>query len=184
MIIRRRYGMHQTASCCYLWKGTKQKSIRHSSVRTARLSLQQAKTTRLRYGTPCQESCSPLLMITEDGKLLLVLLFIFGVRFLYQSLQKIIERYTYIPDYPSVTRLVEPPKQPFSRRAALTFLGCCYAISLTLGSIFGYWADDGKGGPFFDNWYLINIFLLPPIAVFIIHLWRFFVSKLDEVFDL
>ena len=117
-------------------------------------------------------------------KLIAFLLFIFGVRFLYQSFQKIIERYTYIPDFPSITRLVEPPKQPFSRRAALTFLASGYTVSLTLGSIFGYWADDGTGGPYFDNWYLINILLLPPIAVFIIHLWRFLVSKLDEVFDL
>src|SRR5438552_1217671 len=117
-------------------------------------------------------------------KVTVVLLSIFGVRFLYQSLRKIIEKYSYIPEFPSITRLVESPKQPFSRRAALILLGCGYSVSLMLGSIFGYWADDGSGGPYFDNWYLINILLLPPIAVFIIHLWRFLVSKLDEVFDL
>src|SRR4030095_1336935 len=57
-------------------------------------------------------------------KLIALLLFIFGVRFLYQSLRKIIEKYTYIPEFPSITRLVEPPKQPFSRRTALAFLTC------------------------------------------------------------
>jgi len=117
-------------------------------------------------------------------KLIAFLLFIFGVRFLYQSLRKMIERYTYIPEFPSITRLVEPPKQPFSRRTAFTFLACGYSVSLALGSVFGYWVDDGSGGPYFDNWYLINILLLPPIAVFIIHLWRYLVSKLDDVFDI
>jgi hypothetical protein len=117
-------------------------------------------------------------------KLIAFLLFIFGVRFLYQSLRKMIERYTYIPEFPSITRLVEPPKQPFSRRTALAFLAFGYSVSLALGSVFGYWVDDGSGGPYFDNWYLINILLLPPIAVFIIHLWRYLVSKLDDVFDI
>jgi hypothetical protein len=117
-------------------------------------------------------------------KLIIVLLFIFGVRFLYQSLRKIIEKYTYIPEFPSITRMVEPPKQPFSRRAAFTFLACGYSISLTLGTLFGYWVDDGAGGPYIDNWYLINVLLLPPIAVFIIHLWRYLVSKLDDVINL
>lgn len=111
-------------------------------------------------------------------------LFVFGIRYLYQSIGKIIERYTYIPDFPSVTRMAEPPKQPFSRRTALVFLACGYGVSLTLGTIFGYWVDDGCCGPYFDNWYLLNILLLPPIAVFIIHMWRMLVSKLDEVFDL
>src|SRR5262245_41100381 len=65
-------------------------------------------------------------------------LFVFGVRYLYQSIGKIIERYTYTPDFPSVTRMTDPPKQPFSRRTALVFLACGYSVSITLGTIFGY----------------------------------------------
>ncbi|MEW6731096.1 MAG: DnaJ domain-containing protein [Acidobacteriota bacterium] len=117
-------------------------------------------------------------------KVIIVTLSFLGLRYLYQSLRKIIERYTYIPEFPSITRLVEPPKQPFRRRTALTFLICGYAVSLTLGTIMGYWVDDGSAGPYFDNGYLINVLLLPPIVVFIIHLWRFLVAKFDDIFGL
>lgn len=114
-------------------------------------------------------------------KVIAVVLFVFAVRFLYQSFNKMLEKYTYRPDFPSVTRLAEPPKQPFSRRAAFTFLLCGYAISLTVGTIMGYWASGWGKEPYFDNIYLFNILLLPPISVFLIHLWRFIFNKLDEI---
>lgn len=117
-------------------------------------------------------------------KVIAILLFIFGIRYLFQSFGKIFEKYTYIPAFPSVTQMSEPPKQPFSRARARTLLLIGYIISLTLGTIMGYLVDDGQTGPYFDNWYLMNIFLLPPIAVFIISLWRNLVSKMDEIFQI
>lgn len=117
-------------------------------------------------------------------KIVAGVLFLFAIHYLFRSLRSIIERYTYIPDFPSVTKMNEPPKQPFSRRVGLAFLAFGYCLSLMLGTIGGYWFDDGSGGPYFDNYYLLNNLLLPPISVFIIHLWQFFMTKLDKVFDI
>lgn len=127
----------------------------------------------------------PMILDSVVTKVLAVFLFVFGVRFLYQNMQNILEKYTYLPDVPSVTKMTEPPKQPFSRSLALAFLGFGYLISLILGTLIGYYfLDNGKNGPYIDNYYLMNIFLLPTIAVFLIGIWREFISKMDEVFDL
>jgi cation transport ATPase len=117
-------------------------------------------------------------------KLLALLLFVLGVRFLYQNLQSILEKYTYSIDFLSVTKM-QTPKQPFSRSIALVFLASGYFISLVLGTLMGYYfLDDGKSGPYLDNYYLVDIFILPPIAVFLIGVWRNFIAKMDEVFDI
>lgn len=127
----------------------------------------------------------PMILDSVITKILAGFLFVFGVRFLYQNIQNILEKYTYLPDAPSVTKMAEPPKQPFSRSLALAFLAFGYLFFLILGTLIGYYfLDNGKNGPYVDDYYLMNIFLLPTIAVFLIGIWRDFVSKMDEVFDL
>lgn len=127
----------------------------------------------------------PMILDSIVTVVLAPLLFVFGIRFLYKNLQSILEKYTYMPDIPSVTKMVEAPKQPFSRSLALAFLVLGYLVSLLLGTAMGYYCfDDGKSGPYLDSYYLIDIFLLPPIAVLIIGLWRDFLAKMDNVFDI
>ncbi len=127
----------------------------------------------------------PMILDSIITKTLAILLFVFGIKFLYQNLQNILEKYTYMPDVPSVTKMMETPKQPFSRSNALAFLVLGYLISLVLGTTIGYYCfDDGKSGPYLDNYYLMNVFLLPPIAVLIIGVWRSFIAKMDDVFDI
>lgn len=127
----------------------------------------------------------PMILDSIITKVLAIFLFAFGIKFLYQSLQNILEKYTYMPDIPSVTKMMEAPKQPFSRSIALAFLVLGYLISLILGTTMGYYCfDDGKSGPYLDHYYLMDIFLLPPIAVLIIGLWRNFIAKMDDVFDI
>lgn len=127
----------------------------------------------------------PMILDSVVTKILAVLLFVFGIKFLYQNLQSILEKYTYMPDVPSVTKMMEAPKQPFTRSIALAFLVLGYLISLILGTTMGYYCfDNGKSGPYLDDYYLMDIFLLPPIAVFIIGLWRSFIAKMDNVFDI
>lgn len=125
-----------------------------------------------------------LMLLGLFWKILAVMLFILGIRFLFESLYKIFEKYTYTPTTPSVTQLSEPPKQPFSRRTALAFLVIGYFFFLTAGSFMGYQAAKGGEDPYFDNAYLINILLLPPISVFIVCLWRFLFEKMDKILDI
>jgi hypothetical protein len=127
----------------------------------------------------------PMILDSIVTKVLAGFLFIFGIRFLYQNLQSILEKYTYMSSIPSVTKMMESPKQPFSRSIALGFLVLGYIVSLILGTTVGYCCfDDGKSGPYLDHYYLMDIFLLPPIAVFFIGLWRNFLAKMDDVFDI
>lgn len=127
----------------------------------------------------------PMILDSIITKMLALFLFVLGIRFLYYNLQSILEKYTYSANFPSVTKMMEPPKQPFSRSIALAFLACGYLVSLILGTLMGYcFLDDGKSGPYLDDYYLLDIFILPPIAVFLIGMWRVFMAKMDEVFDI
>ena len=117
--------------------------------------------------------------------LVIMLLFILGSYTVYQNMGNIIKKYTYTPITPSVTRLTELPKQPFSRNFALVFLIVGYLVSISLGSMTGYCClYDGHDATYFDNGYLVNIILVPPVAVFITDLWRMFSHKFNQFFNI
>ena len=91
-----------------------------------------------------------------------------GLWYLVKVIRTGLEHYTYTPEAPSVTHPADPPRQPFARTTAYTFLGVGYFGSLAAGVAI----DAASGGAFsgggFPNDAMVGAFLYPPILVLII----------------
>jgi DnaJ domain len=117
-------------------------------------------------------------------KATIMILFVFGLRFLYQSIRQVLEKYTYTPVLLSITQPEDQPHRAFSRSQAICLLSGGYFISLAIGSTLGYLAAQGGPQAYFDQIYVSNALLLPPTAVFIIHIWQFIFRKVDDLIGL
>jgi curved DNA-binding protein CbpA len=130
------------------------------------------------------------------GRVILTALFVAGLWHLVKRLVEHFRHYTYIPDarHYSITQ-EEKPEQPFTRFSAFAFLIGGYAISLGLGLLIGWYAQDffadltmlfrhhaaAGGTPGFSPTLLIvsGLVFYPPIAVLIIDSLHAVASRID-----
>lgn len=115
-------------------------------------------------------------------KLAAFVLFLYATRHLFLLLRSILEEYTYIPRLLSVVEPAQEPTKPFTRSTAIAFLTCGYLGSILLGTTLGVMFVDSNE-PYLDNLYLLNISVLPPIAVYLLHAWQNIISRLEEIID-
>lgn len=116
-------------------------------------------------------------------KLAAFALFVYATRHLFLHLRSILEEYTYIPRLLSIVEPAQEPGKPFSRSAAITFLACGYLGSILIGTTLGIMFADTADKPYLDNLYLLNVAVLPPIAVYLLHAWQNIISRLEEMID-
>jgi len=78
------------------------------------------------------------------GRGILLTLFVLGVWHLIKRLREYFQHYTYTPDsiHYSITQEEESPQRPFTRFSAYAFLIGGYAISLGVGLLIGWEAQD------------------------------------------
>jgi len=130
------------------------------------------------------------------GRAILITLFVAGLWHLVTRLVEHIRHYTYKPDakHYSITQ-EEKPEQPFTRFSAFAFLIGGYGISLSLGLLIGWYAQDffsdltmlfrhhaaAAGTPNFSPTVLIvsGLVFYPPIAVLIIDGLHAVASRID-----
>src|SRR5262249_27270843 len=131
------------------------------------------------------------------GRAILATLFIAGVSHLIRRLREYFQHYTYKPDsiHYSITEEGNSPSQPFTRFAAYAFLLGGYGVSLGLGLLIGWYAQD-----FFSDLTLLfrhhvtatagssvsptgiilsDLVFYPPIAVLIIDTLHGVASRID-----
>ena len=131
------------------------------------------------------------------GRAILATLFIGGVWHLIRRLREYFQHYTYKPDaiHYSITEEGESPAQPFTRFSAYAFLLGGYGVSLGLGLLIGWYAQD-----FFSDLTLLfrhhvtttagssvsptafivsDLIFYPPIAVLIIDTLHAVTSRID-----
>ncbi|HEX7723341.1 MAG TPA: DnaJ domain-containing protein [Pyrinomonadaceae bacterium] len=130
------------------------------------------------------------------GRAILITLFAAGLWHLIKRLTEHFRHYTYKPDakHYSITQ-EEKPSQPFTRFSALAFLLGGYAISLGLGLLIGWHAEDffsdltmlfrhhasAPGTAAFSPTVLIvsDLIFYPPIAVLVIDSLHAVASRID-----
>jgi hypothetical protein len=78
------------------------------------------------------------------GRAIVLTLFVIGVWHLATRLREYFAHYTYIPQpiQGSIMTAVEEPEQPYTRFSAYTFLLVGYALSIGIGLIIGWHAQD------------------------------------------
>ncbi len=132
------------------------------------------------------------------GRVILATLFIAGVWHLIRRLREYFHNYTYKPEaiHYSITQDENGPSQPFTRFAAYAFLIGGYGVSLGLGLLIGWHAQDffadltllfrhhappgGTGASFSPAALIISdLVFYPPIAVLIIDSLHAVASRID-----
>jgi hypothetical protein len=131
------------------------------------------------------------------GRGILLMLFALGVWHLIKRLREYFQHYTYKPDavHYSITQEDESPQRPFTRFAGYAFLVVGYAISLGVGMLIGWQAQDffsdltllfrhhvpASGSTGFSPAALIvsDLVFYPPIAVLIIDTLHGVASRID-----
>jgi curved DNA-binding protein CbpA len=131
------------------------------------------------------------------GRAIVLTLFVIGVWHLATRLREYFAHYTYIPEpiQSSIMREDEKPEQPFTRFSAYTFLVAGYTVSLGVGLLIGWHAQD-----FFSDLQLLwpskvvqtnvlflsstaklipDLIVYPPIAVLIVDSMHAVASKID-----
>lgn len=131
------------------------------------------------------------------GRVILLTLFVVGVWHLIKRLREYFQHYTYKPDavHYSITQEDDSPQRPFTRFSAYAFLIGGYAISLGVGLLMGWKAQD-----FFSDLTLLfrqhvpasvstgfsptalivsDLVFYPPIAVLIIDTLHSVASRID-----
>ena len=130
------------------------------------------------------------------GRVILVTMFMIGVWHLARRLREYFRHYTYRPDdiHYSVTREEHGPEQPFTRFSAYAFLAGGYVVSLGVGLLVGWHAQN-----FFSDLTLLfkhqvptviesysptalvisDLLFYPPIAVLIIDTLHTVASRID-----
>ncbi len=114
------------------------------------------------------------------GRLACLALFVIGVWHLGHNLKRQMDHYTYRPVMISLMRYHKPAK-PFSRTAALAFIGGGYLLSLGTGTLIGTLTEDfshvfsGSG----DN-FLFSVLFYPPIVVLIVDMMYLVNQRFDE----
>lgn len=131
------------------------------------------------------------------GRGVLLTLFVMGVWHLIRRLREYFQHYTYKPDavHYSITQEDESPQRPFTRFSAYAFLIGGYGISLGLGMLIGWQAQDffsdltlpfrhhvrASAAAGFSPAALIvsDLVFYPPIAVLIIDTLHSVASRID-----
>ncbi|HSQ24441.1 MAG TPA: DnaJ domain-containing protein [Pyrinomonadaceae bacterium] len=131
------------------------------------------------------------------GRGILLTLFALGVWHLIKRLREYFQHYTYKPDaiHYSITQEDDSPQRPFTRFSAYAFLVGGYAISLGVGLLIGWQAEDffsdltllfrhhvpASGSTGFSPTALMisDLFFYPPIAVLIIDTLHGIASRID-----
>jgi len=131
------------------------------------------------------------------GRAILVTLFMTGVWHLIRRLREYFRYYTYRPDdiHYSITREEKPAPKPFTRFSASAFLLGGYAVSLGIGLLIGWHAEDffsdltllfrhvpsiGTSGSASATALIISDLLFyPPIAVLIVDTMHGLASRID-----
>jgi len=131
------------------------------------------------------------------GRGILLTLFAIGVWHLIKRLREYFQHYTYKPDaiHYSITQEDDSPQRPFTRFSAYAFLIGGYAISLGIGLLIGWEAQDffqdltllfgrhvaAAAGTGFSPTALIvsDLVFYPPIAVLIIDTLHAVASRID-----
>ena len=132
------------------------------------------------------------------GRVVLVTLFMTGVWHLIKRLREYFRHYTYKPDdiHYSITQDEEPRPKPYTRFSAYAFLLGGYAVSLGIGLIIGWHAQDffsdltllfrhqaaaAAGGASYSATALIisDLLFYPPIAVLIVDTMHSVTSRID-----
>ncbi|HXT63414.1 MAG TPA: DnaJ domain-containing protein [Pyrinomonadaceae bacterium] len=131
------------------------------------------------------------------GRAILVTLFMTGVWHLIRRLREYFRHYTYRPDdiHYSITQDEKPAPKPFTRFSASAFLLGGYAVSLGIGLLIGWHAEDffsdltllfrhvpsiGGGGSASATALIISDLLFyPPIAVLIVDTMHGLASRID-----
>jgi hypothetical protein len=131
------------------------------------------------------------------GRAIVLTLFVIGVWHLATRLREYFAHYTYTPQpiQSSIMREDEKPEQPFTRFSAYTFLVAGYTLSLGVGLLIGWHAQD-----FFRDLQLLwpsrvvqtnmlflsstaklipDLIVYPPIAVLIVDSMHAVASKID-----
>jgi hypothetical protein len=133
------------------------------------------------------------------GRAILLTLFLIGVWHLATRLREYFNHYTYKPKsiQDSIMRDEEQPEQPFTRFSAYTFLLVGYALSIGMGLIAGWHAQDFFSGLtmlfhqrvetvqtnvlFYSSTALLipDLVLYPPIAVLIVDTMQALAARID-----
>jgi DnaJ-like protein len=131
------------------------------------------------------------------GRAIMLTLFVAGVWHLIKRLREYFQHYTYKPDavHYSITQEDESPQRPFTRFSAYAFIIGGYAISLGIGMLIGWQAQDffsdltllfrhhvpASAGTGFSPTALIvsDLVFYPPIAVLIIDTLHHLASRID-----
>ncbi|HEV8138434.1 MAG TPA: DnaJ domain-containing protein [Pyrinomonadaceae bacterium] len=130
------------------------------------------------------------------GRAILVTLFMTGVWHLIRRLREYFRYYTYRPDdiHYSITEEKEPAPKPFTRFSASAFLVGGYAVSLGIGLLIGWHAEDffsdltllfrhvpsiGGGSSSATAMLISDLLLYPPIAVLIVDTMHGLASRID-----
>jgi DnaJ-like protein len=131
------------------------------------------------------------------GRAIMLTLFVAGVWHLIKRLREYFQHYTYKPDavHYSITQEDESPQRPFTRFSAYAFLIGGYAISLGIGMLIGWQAQDffsdltllfrhhvpASASTGFSPTALIvsDLVFYPPIAVLIIDTLHHLASRID-----
>lgn len=133
------------------------------------------------------------------GRAIVLTLFVIGVWHLATRLREYFEHYTYKPKsiQDSIMRDDEKPEQPFTRFSAYTFLLVGYAVSIGIGLIVGWHAQDFFNGLtmlfrhnvhavqsnmlFYSSMALLipDLVVYPPIAVLIVDTMQALTARMD-----
>ena len=131
------------------------------------------------------------------GRVILLTLFVTGVWHLIKRLREYFQHYTYKPDavHYSITQEDDSPQRPFTRLSAYAFLLGGYAISLGIGLLIGWQAQDffadltllfrqhvpASASTGFSPTALIvsDLIFYPPIAVLVIDTIHAVASRID-----
>ena len=132
------------------------------------------------------------------GGAIILTLFVIGVWHLATRLREYFNHYTYRPKarQPSIMRDDEKPEQPYTRLSAYTFLLVGYGLSVALGLLIGWHAQEFLNGMsvffrhvegvqsnmlFFSSTALLipDLVVYPPIAVLIVDTMHAVTSRID-----
>ena len=132
------------------------------------------------------------------GRAILAALFLAGIWHLIRRLREYFQHYTYKPEpiHYSITQEDKSPSQPFTRFSAYAFLVGGYGVSLGLGLLIGWYAQDffadltlifnhhvkpaAASAGFSPTGFIVSdLIFYPPIAVLIIDTLHALASRID-----
>ena len=118
------------------------------------------------------------------GKIILLILFLFGSWHLFKRLRSGFQRYTYDSEtlHDSILDDNEPEEKPYSRITAVLFLIVGIAVSLGIGFLIGNFIQDFVGTmmpKLFSKTLQPEFVFYPPIVVLLVDLMHSFALKMD-----